>query len=337
MRSFLLVGEVLAQIAASFSKDPRTRTGDASDTVVDPDNILAAARAPFADFVQEPWWDVAMPRDGNSPEDAVDTAGAGGATSLSGTLGVLCEESSAFLRSACALALEPLPAPLELALGAEGFARVVGMFEQNNVGVRAPSPIPAVVRELLEKEEEEAVVDRHALRGAARREVRQEAAGLLLEMMGEEDECGDEDEDDEDAEEIVSKSRDDDDGDAPGGGGGGRCHVAKGGERTAEMAGMTGSTATAASGRCAGDDGEEGGEGVRARRTLSHNVAVVNDKRRARKVATTMGSAAVVPLQTMKRGMGARPRQQQQRDGEESDCRDSGGVTDPLVAELGLL
>ena len=206
---FLLVGEVLAQIAAAFFKDPRTPTeatpdssssGSSSDCNRDTES-LAAARSPFADFVQEPWWDVAVPRDDASPRDlpnggAVENAAAA-AVSLSDTLRALCEESSALLRSAFALALGPLPAPLELALSAERFARVVGMFEQNNVGVRAPSPIPEVLRGLLK--DGEGVVD--VKRCAARGEVLREAAGLVVEIM--EEGC-DDDGEDEDAGGVAS-------------------------------------------------------------------------------------------------------------------------------------
>lgn len=266
---FLLVGEVLAQIAAAFSEDPPTCAGDTSDTVDAEDN-LAAARAPFADFVQEPWWDVAVPRDGTDPEDAVDTAAA---TSLPDTLRALCEESSALLRRAFALALGPLPAPLELALGAESFARVVGMFEQNNVGVRAPSPIPGVLRELLAEGEVEgdAVVDGHAHRGAARRKVLQEAAPLVFEILGEENACedgeGDGDED-EGAGEIAWKCCGGEGGGEGGDGDqhGGCCGSTEGGERVAEAAGKTGSAAAAASGGCADEDVDEDEDEVVSKR-----------------------------------------------------------------------
>lgn len=212
---FLLVGEVLAQIASTFfSKGPRPRaedkdTADTSSGGGDTDrDKLAAARAPFADFVQEPWWDVAVPRDSDSdPEDGTygravgaaavdaDAVAVAASSSLPDTLRALCEESSTLLRSAFAVALGPLPAPLERALGAERFGRVVGMFEQNNVGVRAPSPIPGVVRELLaEGAEEGGSVGVLPNRGAAGREVLREAAGLVLELMEEEEDCEDEDE-----------------------------------------------------------------------------------------------------------------------------------------------
>lgn len=160
---FLLVGEVMAQISTAFAKDMRVKPG-ADGSAVDDD--VSAAGAPFADFVQEPWWDVAVARDGRDEQDGSSSpscrsdAGCNGAknaaaAALPGTLRALCEESSALLRSAFALALGPLPASLELALTAEMFGRVVGMFEQNNVGVRAPSPIPEVLRKLLSSSEDD--------------------------------------------------------------------------------------------------------------------------------------------------------------------------------------
>lgn len=126
---FLLVGEVIAQIVAA-----------ASDTAAAVDTDVVSARAPFADFVQEPWWDVAAPRAGNSIDGSVDSRAS--VASLPETLRGLCEESSALLRSAFAT----LPqAVLREELTAERFGRVVGMFEQNNVGVRVSSPVAALL------------------------------------------------------------------------------------------------------------------------------------------------------------------------------------------------
>lgn len=121
---FLLVGEALAQVVACFFRNG----GD-----------LMNAQAPFADFIQEPWWEVAISR-----ETEVDADPSSATASLHDTLRVLCEESSALLRRALAL-----PAALEGVLTPERFGRVVGMFEQNNVGIRAPSPILAVLQEVI--------------------------------------------------------------------------------------------------------------------------------------------------------------------------------------------
>lgn len=123
---FLLVGEVLVQVVSCFLRDG----GD-----------LMKAQAPFADFVQEPWWEVAISREteaGANPSSLTATS------LLHDTLRVLCEESSALLRKALAL-----PLALEQVLTTERFGRVVGMFEQNNVGIRAPSPILAALQEVI--------------------------------------------------------------------------------------------------------------------------------------------------------------------------------------------
>lgn len=126
---FLLVGEVIAQTVAAAIPSPSSA----------PDLInLASARAPFTDFVQEPWWDVAAPRAaGSSNHGGVDAR----AASLPETLRSLCEESSTLLRSS----FGALPQAIERELTAERFGRVVGMFEQNNVGVRVSSPVPSLL------------------------------------------------------------------------------------------------------------------------------------------------------------------------------------------------
>ncbi|CAM9805426.1 unnamed protein product [Ectocarpus sp. 8 AP-2014] len=198
---FLLVGEVMAQIATAFTEKVRDKLG-ADGSGGDFDDEISVARAPFADFVQEPWWDVAVARDGrdktdgsspppcrsadgcNGDENACAAAPAA-AAALPGTLRALCVESSALLRRAFARSVGPLPAPLEQALTAEMFGRVVGMFEQNNVGVRAPSPIPEVLRELLSASSEGDGDD--PTKGISQ-EVLGEVAQLVGEVMDEEEE-----------------------------------------------------------------------------------------------------------------------------------------------------
>lgn len=200
---FLLVGEVMARIASAFSKGLPSVEAAASVDKCSSDSAqrtLAATVAPFADFVQERWWEVAVPRDAPVPDDEcsgknIGAAGnnADGAVAastdglLADTLRALCEESSALLRSAFALALGPLPAPLQLTLGAEKFGRVVGMFEQNNVGVRAPSPLPDVLRELLKGGEA-------SVRRDAKQEALKVAAGLVGEIVEAHEGCSDDDE-----------------------------------------------------------------------------------------------------------------------------------------------
>lgn len=134
---FLLVGEVIAQTVAAALPSHSPNLNAAAVNDVD----LVSARAPFSDFVQEPWWDVAAPREGSSVEGGVGAR----AASLSETLRGLCEESSALLRRA----FGTLPQALAEELTAERFGRVVGMFEQNNVGVRVSSPIPSLLEGVM--------------------------------------------------------------------------------------------------------------------------------------------------------------------------------------------
>ena len=140
---FLLAGEVVAQIVSSTAAAEKKQGLDRESAVV-------SAQAPFADFVQEPWWDVAVDRDQEGRGSDVHRGdGLDGdsdqAVPLSETLRHLCEESAALLRDA----LSPLPSDLEGVVSAERVGRIVGMFEQNNVGIRAPSPVPLMIRDLL--------------------------------------------------------------------------------------------------------------------------------------------------------------------------------------------
>lgn len=336
---FLLAGEVSAQIAAGFAKGPRA--GDTTDSSADTEKLAAArACAPFADFVQEPWWDVAVPRDTSHhdavQDHAVNTAAAG-AGSLPDTLRALCEESSALLRSALALALGPLPAPLELALGTERFARVVGMFEQNNVGIRAPSPIPGVVRELLAEGGEGCRVrrDDDDDDDSARREVLREAAGLVLQITEEQDCAGG----DVGRDGVVGEGHDHDDGRgccAPPAVG-----VSEDGERLVQTAGKTDSAPPAARGggesaadgdevdilavlRSAVDGGGDGDE-VDSREDLFAPLD-----------GTALYSLVCCMNHSCRPNCVVRYPGRRQKGGKHSGSG-SGGIADPLVAEVVLL
>lgn len=133
---FLLVGEVIAHILATFASNGED---------------LQIARQPYSDFVQEPWWYVALARTG-SHTCASDSM------ALPDTLRRICEESSSLLRAA----LAPLAPELQNLMTVEAFGRVVGMFEQNNVGIRASSPVPALLETMScaqEQEQGSALVD----------------------------------------------------------------------------------------------------------------------------------------------------------------------------------
>ncbi|CAM9811903.1 unnamed protein product [Ectocarpus fasciculatus] len=216
---FLLVGEVMARIATAFTKKMQAEPG--ADGNGDVDDEMSAARAPFADFVQEPWWEVAVARDARDEEAGPSSSSCrstgdenAAAAALPGTLRALCEESSALLRSAFARALGPLPATLEHALAGEMFGRVVGMFEQNNMGVRAPSPIPEVLRELLSSSEDDDPT-------GISRDVLGEVAQLVGEVMDEEyddEEESDDDEEEEEEEGVTSTCCGDEEGGSDGDG-----------------------------------------------------------------------------------------------------------------------
>ena len=114
---FLLVGDLVCRLVARCA----TNGGD-----------LDEARTPFTGFVQLPWWDVAATPEGADPKDFADT------------LRALCEESAGYLGAAV-----PHGPGLAGLFTLDFFGTVVGMFEQNNVGVRVPSPLHAFVIDCL--------------------------------------------------------------------------------------------------------------------------------------------------------------------------------------------
>lgn len=130
---FLLVGEVVARIVSSFKA-----AAAAASTRDDRSSAITAAQSPFADFVQHPWWEVAVAREEDGGEETREPP-------LSDTLRSLCERSASLLRDA----LSPLPLGLEGVVSVERVGRIVGMFEQNNVGIRSPSPLPSMLTEIL--------------------------------------------------------------------------------------------------------------------------------------------------------------------------------------------
>ncbi|CAM9363677.1 unnamed protein product [Discosporangium mesarthrocarpum] len=117
---FLLVAEVIGHMIKSF-------LGNGGN--------VDKARQPYRDFVQEPWWTIV---DESGPE--------GNGADLRSTLYRLCSESGALLREALPF---PCPPPLERLLAPDSIGRVVGMFEQNNVGIRVESPVVATLKQAL--------------------------------------------------------------------------------------------------------------------------------------------------------------------------------------------
>lgn len=119
----LMVADVFAEI---FS-DPVVTAGG--------DDAMIAAMAfvkPFRSYVHPLWWDAAVAPDGTNPD-----------------------ELTASLREIVVTAWDHLNAlfgitscNLQSVLSAEFISRLIGMFEQNNVGIRLRSPVEEFVRNL---------------------------------------------------------------------------------------------------------------------------------------------------------------------------------------------
>lgn len=115
---FLLVADVFAQICCRVEQHLLNGAGSVDEAVV-------ASLPPFDGYVRQLWWDAAVAPPGTDPAE------------LRETLQLLVTESWGLLDAAMRLTERGL-APR---LGPEYMARLVGMFEQNNVGVRRTSPL----------------------------------------------------------------------------------------------------------------------------------------------------------------------------------------------------
>lgn len=124
---FLLVADVVALILTRFEANG----GD-----------LAAAMLPFRDFVQRPWWEVATNPDPGSNPVVFRTMLEGLVQEAAQLLGqaLLTRPGAPF--AAHRGVVDPLFTPDFLAV-------VIGMFEQNNVGIQRPSPLPAFLATVL--------------------------------------------------------------------------------------------------------------------------------------------------------------------------------------------
>jgi hypothetical protein len=117
---FLLVADVVCKILISFLAT----------------NSKELALAPFRDFKQELWWECCA-----VPDDVVD------GKKFLASLQTLCQKSSKLLSAAISH-----PAELNFLFTRDFFGHVIGMFEQNNVGVRLASPLYSYVLKCLRKE-----------------------------------------------------------------------------------------------------------------------------------------------------------------------------------------
>ncbi|CAM9529101.1 unnamed protein product [Chrysoparadoxa australica] len=143
---FLLVGEVAATVVL------RAEEGGYDEA--------EHAWEPFRRFVQEPWWEVAVDHDWDEkgqeefreslrrPDPACLT-GLMQHTYLACSTKVishhlsLCVESSSLFRTAIEHSCQ-LKSPRAREVLAEKWGRIIGMFEQNNVGIRLTSPLYAL-------------------------------------------------------------------------------------------------------------------------------------------------------------------------------------------------
>ena len=143
------------------------------------DCSCATAWLPYSRFVQEPWWDVV-----NVPEGSDDTA-----AEFSQKLLDVASESFELLHASLALWHEARGSPeCRIAAWASFFTldlwgRIIGMFEQNQVGVRVPSPMCLLAQQLP------------LIRGGVKREkLATELLSIAYDAGGEEGEGKDEEE-----------------------------------------------------------------------------------------------------------------------------------------------
>lgn len=120
---FLLVADVFARICLTVEENSSSRGQQLAVT---------EALHPYESYVRNLWWDVAIAPEGDSQEE------------LGAVLQSLVQESWVFLNEVLQLSKRGL----QDILSVEYMARTIGMFEQNNVGVRLSSPIEALIENL---------------------------------------------------------------------------------------------------------------------------------------------------------------------------------------------
>jgi len=116
---FLLVADIYAAIIERVDSQVN------ATPPVPLEQAVADSLRPLAGYVQELWWDAAVAPAGTDPAE------------LRSTLQTLVSDSWGMLNHALRLGERRLDG----VLGPEFMARLIGMFEQNNVGVRATSPL----------------------------------------------------------------------------------------------------------------------------------------------------------------------------------------------------
>ena len=127
---FLLVADVFSRICCEVEKAKAEGIDDFSTAV-------NAAMSPFSRFVRGLWWEIAVP-----PTHCDHEA-------FKNVLRELVVDSHKLLSPA----LDLREKGLETYLDVDYFSRTVGMFEQNNVGIRLENPIHKHVEDILSTED----------------------------------------------------------------------------------------------------------------------------------------------------------------------------------------
>ena len=147
---FLLVADVFAKICSDIDVMRQSKAGNGEDVA-----IIASALAPYDRFVRNLWWDcvvidptLSSSDSGSSNINGIVTKEDGGDggndENLPTTLKQLVAESWALLREVLNLDGRGLTHVLT----AEYMARTIGMFEQNNIGVRCTHPLTVAATSL---------------------------------------------------------------------------------------------------------------------------------------------------------------------------------------------
>jgi hypothetical protein len=134
---FLMVGDLFAGLIlateshlVSSASASGSGSGSGSSGASTPADVAASiAEKTFGSYVREPWWDAAVAPKGTDAQDLRDS------------LHMLVTDSYAILK----VALKLDERGLSGVLSEDMFSRTVGMFEQNNVGVRLESPLQRFV------------------------------------------------------------------------------------------------------------------------------------------------------------------------------------------------
>ena len=114
---FLLVADVFAKICSAVA---------ASENLgVDRETAIRNAISPYCSYVRELWWDAAVPPKDSNPMD----------------FKLVLQDLTCHSYGLLSAALDLPGRGLTETLDEEYFARTIGMFEQNNVGIRHPNPL----------------------------------------------------------------------------------------------------------------------------------------------------------------------------------------------------